>query len=637
MKNSPADSRTLAVLLLLGVAAASAPVALAAPQVVTVCGRDDAPGGLNLATAIAAGGEIVIRCPAGQQAIELTATRDARGIVHVDGEGKVTLRGPVAGPLFTADISLRLSRLTVENPRTAATANAPGAGAIILGPKASVELDGVTTQNSPGAYVVQSLTAQDSIFQNNGDPAAPGAFAAVISAGAVELRRATFKGNFDHPIAGGSPPVPGAPPLSRRISIEDSAFTGNRSTTLMNDARVSIVRTRFENSGTGPEKWGGAWDCCGGAITLVGADAEIYDSDFRGNAAGGFGGAIYALGSRLRITNCLFEGNKARAGGAVMFWGRRPKVNIWSTGDWPDPPGLELRRTQFQGNNATLFAGGLLLAGAVQADAVLFRANVSAGAGGAIADWRAADLPEPWGGVFDALVAATRPGLADTISLSRPIMTDNIAGTRGAAIAAGSAAVAIGNGLIARNQVKSGSGGAISAAKLTLTNTTLADNPSGGVVAAVAATVRIGNSILLRNEGFNCSLGGSVSDAGHNMQYPGADCGPAVGARDPGLDGQYAPGLISAARGAGDTGMCAANPQVLGVDLYGRPRLQGGHCDVGAIEQPLPPAVASALGLGSGPDAVPRLLWLVFFLVILLFLIGLFWVVLRRRRRFSPA
>jgi hypothetical protein len=193
--------------------------------------------------------------------------------------------------------------------------------------------------------------------------------------------------------------------------------------------------------------------------------------------------------------------------------------------------------------------------------------------------------------------------------------------------------VAIGNGLIARNQATGAARGAVSATKLVLVNTTVADNPAGGLVAAAGATVRLGNTILLRNAGFNCAPGSALSDAGRNIQYPGIDCGAAVSAGDPGLDGQYAPGLISAARGAGDTGMCAADPQVRGVDLFGKARLERGRCDVGAIERPLPQTIAAALGLGSGPGAVPGLLWLLVLLVILLFLLGLLWTALRRRRR----
>lgn len=635
-----ARARTCTIALAVGVAVTliSSTPAHAAPQVVTVCGRDNAPGGLNLATALAAGGEIVIRCPAGQQVIELTRTLDARGIVHVDGEGKVTLRGPVAGPLFTADISLTLSGLTVANPRTAATAAAPGAGTIVLGPKASIWLKGVTTQDSLAAYVAQSLTAQDSRFLHNGSPATQTGYGAIIDADSIELRHVSFIGNFDHPIAGGSRPETGREPLSRSIGIEDSVFIGNRSTMLLSDARVSIRRTRFEANGTPPDKAGGVWGCCCGAITLVRADADLSDAEFRGNGGAGFGGAIYALGSKLRITQSVFEGNTARVGGAIMFWGRRPKENVWSTGEWLDPPRLELRRTQFRGNTATAFGGGLAFAGVVEGDAVLFQANGAGGPGGAIADWRAAGLPEPYGGVMDALVGATVPAQPDSLALARPILVDNHAGSRGAALAAGSAAVALGNGLIARNRLTGAlGGGAVSGATVTLVNTTVADNPAGGLMVATGAA-RLGNTILLRNAWFNCALGGTLSDAGHNIQFPGNDCGAAISARDPGLDGQYAPGLRSAARGAGDTGMCAADPRVRGVDLFGKPRLERGRCDVGAIERPLLETAAAALGLGSGRGAVPRLLWLLVVLVILLFLLSMVWVAAwrRRRRRSGP-
>jgi hypothetical protein len=40
-----------------------------------------------------------------------------------------------------------------------------------------------------------------------------------------------------------------------------------------------------------------------------------------------------------------------------------------------------------------------------------------------------------------------------------------------------------------------------------------------------------------------------------------------------------------------------------------------------------------ALGLGSGRNAVPRLLWLLVLLILLLFLFGLIWAAWRRRRR----
>lgn len=402
---------------------------------------------------------------------------------------------------------------------------------------------------------------------------------------------------------------------------------------MITDARVSIRRSQFVQNGTAPERWGSAWACCGGAITLVRADAELSQVEFRGNSAGGFGGAIYAIGSRLQISQSVFEANRARAGGALMFWGRPPKLNIWSTEDWLSPLRLELRRTQFLSNTAASLGGGVLFAGVVRGDAVLFRSNES-GAGGAIADWMSAGLPDEYGMVLDALVAATQAGDSDSIALARPILVDNVAHGSGAALAAASATVDIGNGLIARNRVSGAAGGgAMNTGKLILSNTTIADNPAGGVVVGPGGAVRITNSILLRNAGFNCSLATQLSDSGHNLQYPGNDCGAAMSATDPGLDSQYAPALSSAARGVADPVICATDRQVGGIDLFGKSRLERGRCDIGAIEQPLPAMLGSALHLGSGTNAAHRVFLLIVWLVMLCFVIGLLGAVWRRRRR----
>lgn len=611
------------------------PRARAATQVVNVCGRDDAAGGLNLATALAAGGDIAIRCPAGQNAIAITVTRNVAGIASIDGDGKVTLRGPVAGPLFSAAISLRLVNLTVENPRTAATAASPGAGAIILGAAANVELSNVTTQNSLSAYSARSFTAQDSRFLQNGDPNADEAFGGTISADRIVLRHATFTGNFEHAIAGGSTPDPGRAALSRDISITDSTFSNNRASVLLTDARVNIAHTQFQSNGIPRAKWGEAWECCGGALTIVRSDAQISGATFTGNLSPGFGGAIYSLGSRVRLDGSVFQNNTARAGGAIAAWGHAPKVNIWSTGDAPFQPRLELSRTEFKSNSATVLGGAVVFAGIMSGNSVLFQSNTSATAGGAIADWNAVALPDPFGSVMQALIDASLPTPPNALSLARPIMVDNTAASRGAALAVASAAVAVGNGLIARNKLTGGSGAAIFAAgQASLVNTTIADNPAGGIASVAGAALTLGNAILLRNQNFNCSLGGaSVSSIGGNFEYPLNDCGSVAGARDPGLDSHYSPALLSAARGAGITAQCSSNPLVLGVDLFVHQRLSGGHCDSGAIELPFPQAMASALGFGTRAESVPRLLTFLAILILLIFLIVLFCVVIRRRRR----
>lgn len=608
-------------------------VAIAAPQVVTVCGRADAPGGLNLETAYAAGGIVEIRCPPGQSEIVLTRTLTTPATVEIRGAGKVTLRGPVAGPLFAVGTGLHLTGVTVANPRTAATAAAPNAGSIAVGAVrgAAIELRGVVTQDSLGAYVARDLMAEDSTFARNGDPGRPGAFAAIVSADRIALRNVTFNGNFDAPIGGGSAPIAGQRALARTVSIIDSTFTNNRTSLLLTDAMVEIRRTRFQGNGTPPGQWGAAWGCCGGALTLVRCDATLAQATFRDNASAGFGGAIQALGTRLRIEDSVFEANRARAGSAVLSWGRLPLLNPWSEEAWTAQPGLALSRTQFRRNAATLGGGALLFAGRVDGEQVLFRANE----GGAIAGWRALVLPVPFDGVLAALADSTAAPPADVLALARPILVDNTAALA-PAIAGGTATIEIGNGLVARNGPAGATGG-IQGASILLVNTTVADNPAGALAgpSGTAATVRLGNTILLRNGGFHCAPGTAAASLGGNLQYPGSDCGGSATAREPGLGADYRPGLVSAARDSGVTALCTSHALVASVDLFGRARLQRGRCDAGAIEEPLPQSLAAGLGAGTGPAGTARLLVLLFVLALLLFLVGLWWSM--RRRRCRPA
>src|SRR5258707_11688893 len=79
------------------------------PKLVNVCGSDDAAGGLNLATAIAQGGPITIKCPAGQSEIKITKTRNLTADLSIAGDVPVTLPGPTSGPMFTSSRALTLT------------------------------------------------------------------------------------------------------------------------------------------------------------------------------------------------------------------------------------------------------------------------------------------------------------------------------------------------------------------------------------------------------------------------------------------------------------------------------------------------------------------------------------------------
>jgi hypothetical protein len=102
------------------------------------------------------------------------------------------------------------------------------------------------------------------------------------------------------------------------------------------------------------------------------------------------------------------------------------------------------------------------------------------------------------------------------------------------------------------------------------------------------------NSIIVSSSGANCGAG--IADGGHNLQFPGTDCGETIPSLNPKLDPAgltdnggptqtiaLLPG--SPAINAGDPDVCA-NPPVNGVDQRGYARPGSGHtqCSIGAYE-----------------------------------------------------
>lgn len=594
-------------------------------QVVTVCGSDDAPGGLNLATALSRGGPITIRCPDGQNEIRFTRTRNVAVDTAIIGGGDrhVSLRGPTGSPMFTTSRALTLSKLTLTNP-SAVT------GSIVAGNQADITLTSVVVTGSPAAILARSLHAEDSRFTDNGDKAAEASGAAVINAETVTLRNSEFTDNADHPIAGGAWPSPGRAPLSRQVAMERTRFSGNRNTILLIDAKVSIQASVFTNNGRKPDIARDAWGCCGGAITLVRSDAEIGDSDFVGNGSAGFGGAIHSIGSRLTVRSSTFDNNQARVGGAIMSWARNPKNNIWSTDEWTDAPRLAMTRVTFIDNTATAHGGAITFTGSLRGEGLAFESNSAESAGGAIASWQAAPLPEPYGDVLDALAANSESEPTDTMTLTRSVIVENHAGVSGAALAVAETDTALGNSIIARNDT---GGAAIVGSKLRLVNAVVADNTGTGLQAPTGGTITLGNTAVMNNS-VNCAPGIHPAVAGRNMQYPGADCGAHIATTDPGLDDTYAPGLVSAARDGGDWALCTADPMVAGIDLYGNTRIASDHdCALGAIERDLLDSSASALTFGHVTKFTSWLAWLLLIVLFVAFALGLAW---QYRRRNDP-
>jgi predicted outer membrane repeat protein len=312
-----------------------------------------------------------------------------------------------------------------------------------------------------------------------------------------------------------------------------------------------------------------------------------------------------------------------------MSWARQPRVNIWSADDWIDLPRLVLTRVTFEGNTATELGGAIAFAGWVASEGLVFRHNEAGSAGGAIASWHAAVLPERYDSVFQALVDNTQVQPQDRISLARSILVDNRAGGSGAALSVADAETALGDVIVARNTA--GAGAAVAGVRLRIVNTVIADNDATGIAAPAGATVALGNTAVFGNRKGNCALAAPPLILGPNLQNPGGDCGGQIRIADPGLDGSYAPGLVSAARGAGDYGLCVSDPNVMGIDIYGSTRIRSNHtCAIGAIERDRAESVASALTFGTTHGLGQRLRWLLLLLILLTFLVAVF---TRRRRR----
>lgn len=596
-----------------------------ADSTVTACGADNTAGGVNLRDGVAAGGRITFQCGAAPAVIQITAPLNVGAPTQIDGEGRITLQGAAAGALFEATSRLELDNLQVRN-------DAPGADGIVRGSTADLVLRGVTTSNTPSAYVARTVTAQDSTFEANGSAA--GAFGAIINAELVQLTKATFNKNFDHPIAGGQAAT-GRAPLSRQITIDSSTFTANSGSILALDAIVIIRGSKFTGNGTAPAGTPGSWSCCAGVLTAVNSKVSFYDNELVGNGSTGAGGAIYAIGSDVRIVRTLLRSNAASVGGAIFSWAHPVTNNIWSTpGAANLTPGLTLTQARFHQNKAQFGGGAIAWAGPLTGNAAIF-ANNQAHTGGAIAHWSAIALPGDFQLAFSELTNQTAAA-TESLDLSKGIFSENQARVAGAAIAGGTARLVLGNALVIRNSFApaNSAGAAIEGANVDLASSTIADNPSGGMkVPPAGQRARIVNSLVLRNGPFGCSVPAGKQDAAiASWQFPASDC-LGVAVRDPQLQKNYKPTVGSAVADAGEMSLCLTEPLVGGLDLASTVRGKRGTCAVGAYEPD--PRIDTVSGWSSEDNHWIRWILLFLFLLFLLlgFLIAFFWMRRRRRRR----
>jgi hypothetical protein len=173
------------------------------------------------------------------------------------------------------------------------------------------------------------------------------------------------------------------------------------------------------------------------------------------------------------------------------------------------------------------------------------------------------------------------------------------------------------NSTFSENAAAGGRGGGIASSwtglgipgATTVINSTFSGNSAGrdgGIANSATLTVTTMTSTIIANSSDgNC---GTVTDGGHNLQWPGTDCGVTIGSLDPkldpdGLKGNGGPtqtiALLpgSPAIDAGDPEVCA-NPPVNGFDQRGyvRPGTGYPNCSIGAYEYNSPGPPTGCIG-----------------------------------------
>ena len=323
--------------------------------------------------------------------------------------------------------------------------------------------------------------------------------------------------------------------------VLDSTFERNSAgsggaITNENEGTLSITGSTFRNNSITGSNWGGA------VFNSSSGIATVADSVFEGNlAAGGTGGAINNS-NVMTIENTLVRDNIANGGGG-----------IYNNGD------LIVVDSHVTSNTATGAGGGGIThfnQSTTPSKLTLIRStvdsNLSQQGGGGI-----------WFSGEDATLEAVNSTLYS-----------NTASTIG------------GGGLLVQSAVA------------TLTNVTIHNNTSlnteGDDVEnsqTFTGTVTLENTLVV---GGGCS--GAIVDGNGNLEFPGASCGFAGGAADPGLgelanNGGWTPTMAITEGGPAQN--AAVNANCPATDQRGVLRPQFTTCDIGAFEWGALPVLTS--------------------------------------------
>ncbi len=499
------------------------------PGPVTACSSDTQTGaGLNLAQALAAGGEIKFSCPAGST-IRVTGRYVLKQNTVIDGGDAVTLDGHGSvGPMLTsvqgAQVALR--RITfrgfVQEPP------------VLPGP-------------SPSALGVVRSTPS-----------------VLSAAGDAELDHVTIEGSEFPVRVAGTGTVKG-----------DCAFVGNRGVlTMQVDGSAQIENSRFNEDSAGVFMRAGSVRNCsfsgeaGNALIvhLPTGPVEIRHSTFSGNH-----GPAISLSQRagrngpqtIMLRRNVFRDNDSAAITLydVVLLALAGIPQGGSIKDLSSLPAAAFvlgynRFVNNHGQSGGAIAANLAGTGGMVSTGDLFVGNNAAGDGGAVAVSRGA------------------------LRMSHALFKANRAGGRGAALnVAPGGSASISNTLVVGNE---GPNGTIAGDAVTLTNVTVADNLAAGLL-LTGNQARVGNILLARNRPADCGGVPPVVFQGGGLQSDGT-C-PDLPVGEAFLDSFYVPGANSPALTAGDAFLCRS-PAVAGVDLVFQARNNADNCALGAFERP---------------------------------------------------
>ncbi len=540
-------------------------------NLVTLCDTTDQSGsGRNLEQAVALGGTISFACAPD------TTLRFSRPIVVasptiIDGAGKIILSGQSRTSLFLVRPSIILTLQDVVIEDAVLSDLAPFGlrfyGSVIRGGGA-VTLDHVRIRRSSTPIAVHELIASNSIFEGNTGP--------VIFSNKVTLSRSQLYSTVGPPLVS-----QGFPGFSLHATnpqdvftadnarITDSTFLGNGP--ILWRGNLEIERSFFTSNhsdGRGASRAG---------ALLVGGNITIAETSFSKNT-GVRGGAIGFFEGELSLRRARFEDNEATEEGGALYFEDNP--DLASAGPARNAQ-VAVSYSKFQRNKAPL-GGAISLgktdgtrpAGILNLRTSVLAQNTSVTDGGAV-----------YGGVGN-------------VNLFRAVLTANSAANGGAVAMSVSSdgALNITNSLVVNNT--SGTGGAIEAWKLRVTNTTIAANNGIGLafqrasltdIRAARGSATFENSIVANNSGPNCARSPIVArnvtliDGGNNLQFPGASCGETIVSSDPRIDSYFVPHPESVARNAGNQSICDGQ-FVKNRDVYNEVRPQGLRCTIGAVE-----------------------------------------------------